>query len=212
MEHITRREQVRKYIDDNCIFRCDPDVQYTQTLEPGFIYPKQVAKSGGWRFQFFLRKLLFDPHINPIVGKLFDGLLPAIKEEYQLCAIESGGTPLAMLIQSYQQRLAGKPINLFSVRKERKASGLFNMIEGTPNDLPVVYVDDLVNSGRSADKAIWAAFNECGVSSHHICPLVTLVAPPNRDFWIKSVFEKTEFNFKFEKEKYWLPKDVDLIK
>jgi hypothetical protein len=206
------RELVRQYIDDNCIFRCDPDVQYTQTLEPGFIYPQQVAKSGGWRTQFFLRKLLFDPNISHYVGSLFTELLPDLDDQYQLCAIESGGTPLAMLIQSYHARSEQKVINLFSVRKERKASGLFNMIEGTPNDLPVVYVDDLVNSGRSADKAIWAAFNECGVSSHHMCPLVTLVAPANHEFWIKSVFEKTEFNFKFEKEKYWLPKDVDLIK
>jgi outer membrane protein assembly factor BamB len=44
-------------------------------------------------------------------------------------------------------------VNGFIIRKERKTTGLGNAIEGMVTDEPIILVDDIFNSGASADKA-----------------------------------------------------------
>jgi outer membrane protein assembly factor BamB len=46
-----------------------------------------------------------------------------------------------------------RPVNGLIVRKERKTTGLANSVEGTQNVDPVIFVDDILNSATSAEKA-----------------------------------------------------------
>ncbi|WP_173200361.1 phosphoribosyltransferase [Geobacter sp. SVR] len=68
---------------------------------------------------------------------------------YQLAGLESGAVPLLTGISQAAKILGQRDLNVFSVRKERKAYGLRNVTEGLPNGAPVMIVDDLCNSSAS---------------------------------------------------------------
>ena len=71
---------------------------------------------------------------------------------FQLGGMETAAIPLlaALLICAPQER---GQVNGFIVRKERKTKGRGNAIEGVITDDPVILVDDVINSGNSAEKA-----------------------------------------------------------
>lgn len=69
----------------------------------------------------------------------------------QLTGLETGSTPL-VLGMAQAARSKGFDINPFSVRKKRKRYGTRHIIEGIPNHLPIVVLDDIINTGRSANK------------------------------------------------------------
>ncbi len=72
---------------------------------------------------------------------------------FQVGGIETAGIALvAAIVMKGEER--GTPVNGFYIRKSRKRQGLVKYIEGTLNDLPIVLVDDLMNSGQSIDKGI----------------------------------------------------------
>lgn len=66
--------------------------------------------------------------------------------------MESAAIPLlsAILMKSQAR---GMPLNGFIIRKERKTYGTGNSIEGTLTRDPILLVDDVLNSGRSLEKA-----------------------------------------------------------
>ena len=67
-------------------------------------------------------------------------------------ALESAGIPLltALLLLAPEER--GKA-NGFVIRKDRKTTGMGNLIEGEVGEEPIVLIDDILNSGASAEKA-----------------------------------------------------------
>lgn len=72
---------------------------------------------------------------------------------FQVGGMETAGIALvAAIVMKGEER--GTPVNGFYVRKSRKRQGLMKYIEGTLNDLPVVFVDDLINSGQSVSKGV----------------------------------------------------------
>ena len=68
--------------------------------------------------------------------------------DFQLSGLETAATPLLVGIPLIA-RVFEDDINAFVVRKERKEYGLLNILEGMPNDKPVVMLDDLCNSSIS---------------------------------------------------------------
>jgi outer membrane protein assembly factor BamB len=48
----------------------------------------------------------------------------------------------------------GTPVTGFYIRKSRKRVGLMKYVEGTLTDVPIVLVDDLINSGKTINKQI----------------------------------------------------------
>lgn len=103
-----------------------------------------------------LRKILFD-------AKILDGLTDIFLEEYQnqsclgtlpfqIAGMETASTPLvtAILLKAHSRNI---PLRGFIIRKERKTYGTGSQIEGEMSDLPIVLVDDIVNSGRSLEKS-----------------------------------------------------------
>ena len=71
---------------------------------------------------------------------------------FQLAGMETAAIPLLMGLL-LGAPLGRGPVNGFIIRKERKTTGLGNAIEGTITDEPVILVDDVINSGWSAEKA-----------------------------------------------------------
>lgn len=72
---------------------------------------------------------------------------------FQVGGLETAGIPLvaAIVMKSVER---GTPVNGFYLRKSRKRQGLMKNLEGTLTDEPIVFVDDLINSGQSMNKQI----------------------------------------------------------
>lgn len=71
---------------------------------------------------------------------------------FQIAAIETTAIPLlgAILLSAPNNH---KPLNGLIVRKQRKTTGLGNLIEGISLEKPVVLIDDIINSSSTAEKA-----------------------------------------------------------
>jgi outer membrane protein assembly factor BamB len=78
--------------------------------------------------------------------------LHANETRFQIGGMETAAIPLltAIIIFAPQTRVG---LNAFIIRKERKSSGLCNSIEGAVTAEPILLVDDVINSGSSAEKA-----------------------------------------------------------
>lgn len=71
---------------------------------------------------------------------------------FQLAGMETASIPLltALLLSAPDPH---SKLGATIIRKERKASGLGKIIEGSASDAPVILVDDTFNSSKSAEKA-----------------------------------------------------------
>ncbi len=75
------------------------------------------------------------------------------KGPFQIGGMETAAIPLltAVLFAAPERR---GPVNGFIIRKERKPTGLGRIVEGEIlPDVPIVLIDDILNSGSSAEKA-----------------------------------------------------------
>ena len=74
------------------------------------------------------------------------------EDTFQLAGMEAASIPLLTVLALVGAR-RGKTISVAIIRKERKPSGLGRNVEGELGDRPVMLIDDLLNSGDSAEKA-----------------------------------------------------------
>lgn len=219
-----KKDWLRKEINDNCIFRACPDTQYSLSTPKGRIPGNSFGNNIGYQYQFYLRRVLFQNFYLRIASRLLANKITnsywaeyedgeAIKKPFQLAAVETAGVPLAIGLQE-DFKGAGFSINMFSVRKERKPSGLFHYIEGNPNELPVIVVDDLFKSGNSMARAMNTIIAELCLEIAPICvTIVSLNTKKDSPSHISNVeplhlFTKDDFDFKYEEDKYWIPADV----
>ena len=159
---------LRGYIDEHCIAR----------VPVGSRELPSIDGKGFYRWQFYLRSsLLKAEHLNAIASIFWNRYEASFKESpFQLAGVESASLPIitALLIDADRRGVA---INAFSIRKNRKAYGLRNIIEGTPNDLPVVFVDDLVSPLHNA---FWHSANVIRSQKlrfHSFCFVIVMKAP-----------------------------------
>ena len=119
---------------------------------------------------------------------------------FQLGAIELAGVPLltALLMRAPPER--GRVTGFF-VRKERKRTGLGKLIEGNISDLPIVFVDDIFNSGSSLEKARVAL----GAVNRKLSEIFVLIDYRSRkglqwwqhqDIKVRSLFTLADFDLK----------------
>lgn len=98
-----------------------------------------------------MRRVFMDPKLLDAAAEIFwqqcAGMLP-----FQVGGMETAAIPLlsAILMKSQAR---GTPVNGFMIRKERKTYGTGSSIEGVLTGDPILLVDDIVNSGRSLEKA-----------------------------------------------------------
>jgi len=129
---------LQHYINTICIERAPPGSNYLKGETPGHFYT----------WQFYLRRAVFQPPIlKEITKRFFDMIGEDTLQQVQLAGVESSATAMLM---AFQQEAFDRYIflNVFSIRKTRKAHGLQNWIEGTVNEKPVLLVDDILSEAR----------------------------------------------------------------
>lgn len=215
------KKELFKYIDENCLFRCNPEKTYSLSLPQGTIAPQSPL--GRWStWQFYLRRLTHNPKMLTYVSALiWEQIVVSLnqKKEYpavQLCGMETSSIPLMIGIQQFAGS-HGIAINSFSIRKERKPYGLFNFIDGDPADCPVIVVDDIINSGSSVHRCLDVCKYELGLTPAMNCYSIiswgrysNKIKFQDHEINVVSLFQQNEFSTKYDPEKYWLPKDCDL--
>ena len=85
-------------------------------------------------------------YLEPIAEELYSRIKKL--DSFQLAGLETAALPLLTAILLLA-KADGKQVNGFYIRKSRKKTGQFNVIEGTVTKAPVVLVDDVINSGHS---------------------------------------------------------------
>src|SRR6056300_1597085 len=126
----------KQYINEKCIIR--------NTKMPGKI------PGTTYTWIFYLRRELFNHEFLSAVSQMF---FYKIEKEighfnFQIAGLETASTPMLAAFPIIG-RMFEKNLNSFSIRKERKEYGLRNWVEGIPNNLPVLLIDDLCNSSNS---------------------------------------------------------------
>ncbi len=107
-------------------------------------------KGGDNSWLIDMRRLFMDAKLLDTIADLFWEMC-ADALPFQVGGMEVAAIPLlsAILIKAVAR---GTPVNGFIVRKERKTYGTGGLIEGTLTDVPIVMVDDILNSGSSLEK------------------------------------------------------------
>lgn len=100
-----------------------------------------------WIFDF--RRILMNGEIADLIGEIF---YQHFEKEYpfQIGTLEIGGVPLATSLMNKLYERGHKDSSAFFIRKSRKKTGLYRMVEGQIEpDKKIILVDDVMNSGNS---------------------------------------------------------------
>jgi outer membrane protein assembly factor BamB/orotate phosphoribosyltransferase len=107
-------------------------------------------KEQAWIFDF--RATMLEPAVLNAYAECFLDTY-GNHPPFQVAGLEVAAIPLiaAIVMKSHER---GTPVSGFFIRKSRKKTGLLKQIEGEVKNLPVILVDDLINSGGSFKKQI----------------------------------------------------------
>lgn len=132
------RQSLARFIKRECIYY--PEKDYFLGKLPGARYKQQ----------YYLANLLYNHDwLQSIVGEFANIVETEIGSwEFQLAGREWSAIPLLTAIPLVL-RNRGIYLNSFMIKRKRKTYGRHNIIEGIPNKLPVLIVDDLCNSTDS---------------------------------------------------------------
>lgn len=208
--------EIFNYIDDHCIYRCPPDTTLYGNL-PGSMHTWSVC----------LRRLTHNPKMLADVcvslGK--EIARDMIGKSYQFVGLETSSIPLITGLQMELWNHYNIQINAFTVRKDRKHYGLFNLIEGIPNKHPVVFIDDTFNTGSTFAKAMYAVERELNLdtTNHMYCIMdlgklndkkivnYTNTKGKEHKLFLTSLYNINQFNTKYDETKAWLPIDCEKL-
>lgn len=169
-ERAAHWEWCREYIDREAIYRVDAD------------HPPLVPMDGKSKYTlgYYLRRATLNAEFAHRLGLLFwDQFADKYKQQpFQIAAPEPGGPSIACAIQATATRL-GVPLNVFGVRREAKAFGIDNWMDGrVVPGLPVVVVDDIAASAPFALRASIRIRQKLGLELHsHWFTVVNKVGP-----------------------------------
>ena len=178
-------EALRKFIEDECIFRCPP----------GY-YLKGIPDGKMYSWQFYLRRVLFD---QTMMRHVANWLVENHNPDCQYAAMETAGPPmLTAMMQSSQKKIEG-----FAIRKDQKKYGLFNMVEGRFDPKkPVIILDDIANSKST----ILRARTICEGLGLKVVGAATIVNKSRDDNTVEGLALKSMFSidqFKLTWEEYY---------
>ena len=136
---VASRAALKAWIEARCLFTSDQEI---------------LVNSRGERqaWMFDLRPLLLDSWATTTAAELFWAKLGSYWP-FQLAAQELAGAPLLGTLLAVGAA-KGFVVSGVIVRKERKSHGRQRNLEGNLTDLPVVVVDDIVNSGSASRKTL----------------------------------------------------------
>jgi len=189
---------LRNEINDCCIFRVPEGSCELPSMVPGEFY--------SW--QFYLRSVLLNAaHLKTICQDFWARYGDAYKQNpFQISGVESAASPIIAALILYFSDL-GYKLNAFTIRKERKSYGRGNLIEGRPNNLPVLLVDDLTSASH---KTFWHAVDALNLHSlkiyNHAYVLVRkeprcvnpIINTVHGGIQVQSMFTLNDFSLEYE--------------
>ena len=130
--------QVRAFIEKHCVL----------TKQDERLLSRQGFRLG-WLVD--LRPAFLD---GPTLSKIADEFWVQYRDllPFQVAGMEIAAIPLVAAIVVKGNEL-GFAVNGIIIRKQRKRDGRGRLVEGIPNEHPVIVVDDTFNSGESLEKA-----------------------------------------------------------
>lgn len=139
MDKINIREQFSDYIFNHCLEEAQGQLMYGK--RPGERY----------QWQYYLSRLLYDPSYRFLIGQEFMRLVENEigHYEFQIAGREWSAVPLIVGLQNHLVYHREVFLSAFMIKRERKNYGIHNWIEGEPDNLPVLIVDDICNSTNS---------------------------------------------------------------
>jgi hypothetical protein len=219
-EKLKFRHELKEHIQNHCLFIADPNKQYNEATPIGTIAPNSIAKKGS-TYQWYMRRLTHNPRMLSYASYLmFDSMMQKINDgkeypQFQLVGLETGSLPLIAGIQAVAMNY-NLEINAFTIRKSRKTYGLFNFVEGTPNNTPVVFIDDLVNSGSSFARCMDICLYEFDLDPSR--NMYSIINNSDDEYPLEqngilveknTIFNKNDFDISFNSDRYWEPFDCD---
>ncbi len=149
-----------------------------------------------WLFDF--RRVLMKGEVSNLISEIFFALY---KDRYpfQLGTIEIAGVPLVTSLMNKLYTRGFLDANAFFIRKSRKKTGLLQMVEGEVKPgLPVILVDDILNSGNS----FWKQIEVLEALGHRVDTVWSILRFQdeanyqrfyNRGIRVQSLFELNDF-------------------
>ena len=142
-QFLAAREALRRDINDHGIFRAPPGSQELVSLGSNKTYYEKTF----YVWQFYLRACMLKAQHLTFIAHCFWQTYQARyrRQPFQISGVEQACVPIitALILTA---PLYGINVHAFTVRKERKAFGLENFIEGNPNyEAPVMFIDDLTS-------------------------------------------------------------------
>jgi hypothetical protein len=206
---------VYEYIDKNCIFRCKKDEYYSAYEDKGILH-----KNNGLNYKFYIDRLTYDSKMLYCLSALFfDDILKKVTDnleysDFQLMGTEESSIPLLIGIQQYaaKNKLL---LNCFTIKKQRSDNGIFNLINGIPNDSYVIFIDNVLDNS-----VLKNCYDVC-VNELNLKPAKNLYSILKYDSNIEKVkyneftininspYNLNDFNFEYDETKYWIPKECE---
>ena len=154
---MNNEELLKQYILSHCL----------NTSTATTTYSSKNGKKFSWLFD--LRSLALSSDMLGAYSTLFWDRMHR-HMPFQLAAVEMAGVPLmAALLHEAQHR--GISVSGLIVRTKRKKYGMQKLIEGAPNNLPVLLIDDSCNSASSISKAVVSLKDE-GLFINHVFTII----------------------------------------
>ena len=137
---------------------------------------RDVVLASGKRSNFYIdcRQTVLTAEGHFLVGWLMNTLLQREAPEVEAVGGPSLGADPLCSATSFASYLAGRPLHAFYIRKEPKAHGTGQWIEGAKSLVPgmsVAILEDVVTTGGSTLKAI-AKAREGGLKVVRVCVIV----------------------------------------
>ncbi len=209
------RNILKDFINQKCLFICDPEMQYAPGIPKGTIPSSNPGVYATW--QLYLRNLTQDSDMMAAAAMLILDQMEKNRESsnFQFVGLETSSIPLISSLQAHARR-TGRNINSFSVRKERKHYGLFNFIDGIPNKYPICVVDDILNSTSSASRVMDTCLFELDLEPHAHSYFIMCFDEHRKHMHfngsiiqVNTLFRKKDLDLEFSKDRYWVPFDCD---
>lgn len=208
---------IKAYVNKFCVFRCDPNKQYVPDLPRGTISGKGGSPL---KWQVYLRRLTHDSDMMAGVAMLMlDKMFRngEVAENIQFAGMETSSLPIISFLQGWA-RNQNFHVNSYSVRKERKSYGLFNVIDGKPNTNNFVVIDDITNSGTTINAVCDVSLYELDLSPA-LNSYFILNLNPEKTYHVfngyfinvNSILTLNDIMTDYQEDLYWEPEDCQRI-